>query len=82
MAGEAPIYGYDLGGSSNAVRANDTLALRGLWMTNPSIEPGSEFAGSAALTVVGSTSAAVKHTIQTHWYQGGWWDACDCCGMS
>ena len=79
---EAPVYGYELGGSTNAVRANDALGMRGLWMTNPTIDPASEFAGSAAWVLLNSArgsasasaSANAQHTLQTHWYQGGWWD--------
>jgi len=69
---EAPIYGYALGGSVNAVQANIALKMRGIAMSNPSIDPASEFFGSATLVTLNEDPA--NHVLQTHWFQGGWWD--------
>lgn len=65
------ILGYDPGGAANAVRESSNL--RGIYMTNPSINAESEFHGTAFYGFVGE-SAAAKTQLQTHWYQGGWWD--------
>ena len=71
---DAGINGYDPGGSTNQARNEDGLA--GIYMTNPAIDPASEFYGSAALAFVRRVGAtdSVAPTMQTHWYQGGWWD--------
>ena len=84
---EASVHGYDPGGSTNAYRASNLdvdvdvdrakthrgASLRGIWMTNPGIDPASEFHGTAALTVV-EPAADPLYEAQTYWYQGGWWD--------
>ncbi len=67
----APIYGYDPGGSANEARDSDSL--RGIYMTNPSIDAASEFYGSAFIGILGEPADSQYHS-QTHWYQGGWWD--------
>ena len=76
---QSAIRGYRPGGSTNAVRESTAITgatqLRGIDMTNPSIEPVSEFAGSAFVGLAGEGGrAAPDCELQTHWYQGGWWD--------
>ena len=68
---QSAILGYDPGGSANAARASSNL--RGIFMSNPSISAESEFHGTAFFGFVGE-SAAAEAQLQTHWYQGGWWD--------
>lgn len=68
---DAEVHGYDPGGSRNEARSDEGLS--GIYMTNPGIDAASEFFGSAALAFVGP-AAGLPHTLQTHWYQGGWWD--------
>jgi uncharacterized protein (DUF608 family) len=72
------VNGYVPGGSTNAARVlvHDTGAasLRGIDMTNPSIDPASEFYGSAFVGLVADPSGLPPGELQTHWYQGGWWD--------
>jgi uncharacterized protein (DUF608 family) len=64
---ESSVAGFLPGGSRNEQRADGRLA--GLWMTNPSIDPASEFYGTAALALLDD-----QPVVQTQWYQGGWWD--------
>ncbi len=68
---QSAINGYDPGGSANETRAAGNL--RGIYMTNPSIDPGSEFYGSAAIAFAGE-AGNTPYMAQTCWYQGGWWD--------
>jgi uncharacterized protein (DUF608 family) len=67
----AGINGYEPGGSCDAVRSSENL--RGVYMTNPSINSASEFYGSAYMGLVGPADEAASQ-VQKHWYQGGWWD--------
>ncbi|MCL5999069.1 MAG: non-lysosomal glucosylceramidase [Chloroflexi bacterium] len=70
---QSSINGYDPGGSTNSVHASANL--RGIAMANPSIDPASEFAGTAYVGLVGTDEQpAPAADLQTRWYQGGWWD--------
>ena len=74
---QSPINGYDPGGSTNEARVG--AGLRGIYMTNPSIDPASEYFGTAAIAFAGEVERKVgakasAYMAQTHWYQGGWWD--------
>jgi uncharacterized protein (DUF608 family) len=70
---QSPIFGYQPGGSTNAVR--EGAALRGIHMSNPSIDPASEFFGTAFIGLVQDGAKGLPQAeLQTSWYQGGWWD--------